>query len=99
MSTATVDTIAEGVIWDRVLRSPAIPLSAEAARYFLRMQFPKEDQDRMHKLAAKAREGSLSTIESVELRNYERVGNLLALMKSQARRRIKKVKTANGMGS
>jgi hypothetical protein len=44
----------------------------------------------MHELAAKARDGSLTKAEQEEIRNYERVGNLLALKKSKARQRLKK---------
>jgi hypothetical protein len=60
------------------------------------MEFPPEDKDRMHELAAKAREGTLTLAEQQEIRNYERVGNLLALMKSKARQRLKKASHANG---
>lgn len=52
----------------------------------------------MKALAAKAREGSLTEPEQEEVRNYERVGNLLALLHSKARQRLKKAALPNGSG-
>jgi hypothetical protein len=74
-------------------------LSLEAARSILRLEFAPADKDRMHELAAKARDGSLSRAEREEVRSYERVGNLLALMKSKARQRLKKAGSSNGSES
>lgn len=87
----------EGAIWSRLLRPGSKALSLEAARSLLRLEFVQEDKDRMHELAAKARDGSLSGAEQEEIKTYERVGNLLALMKSKARKRLKEA-AANGSG-
>jgi hypothetical protein len=92
----TQETATESAIWDRLLRSAGQALSVEAARSLLRLEFPSEDKDRMHELAAKAREGSLTAAEQEAIRNYERVGNLLALMKSKARQRLKSASSSNG---
>lgn len=88
----------EGAIWSRLLQPESKALSLEAARSLLRLEFALEDKDRMHELAAKARDGSLTAAEQEEIRNYERVGNLLALMKSKARQRLKKASSSNGSG-
>ena len=88
----------EGAIWNRVLQPGSKTLSLEAARFLLHLEFAPEDKDRMHVLAARARDGSLTTAEQDEIRNYERVGNLLALMKSKARQRLKKPSSSNGSG-
>jgi len=40
-------------------------------------------------LLAKAKEGTLTANEEVEMDNYERVGHMLSLMKSKARRSLK----------
>ena len=64
-------------------------LSLEAAQALLTIDFTSEDEARMRVLAAKARDGTLETHEQEEVRNYERVGNLLALLKSKARQRLK----------
>jgi hypothetical protein len=92
MSMQTTETVsaAEGAIWSRLLRPAGETLSPEAARSILGLEFSQEDKERMHELAAKARDGSLTDAEQEDIRNYERVGNLLALMKSKARQRLKK---------
>ena len=42
--------------------------------------------------------GSLTAAEQEEIRNYERVGNLLGLLKSKARQRLKSAAGSNGSG-
>jgi hypothetical protein len=88
----------EGAIWSRLLHPRNASLSLEAARSLLRLDFSREDKERMRVLAAKAREGTLSAREKKEIRNYERVGNLLGLMQSKARQRLKKTSGSNGSG-
>jgi hypothetical protein len=96
MATILTEKATEGAIWSRLLQPESTTLSLQAARSILRLDFVQEDKDRMHELAAKARDGSLTTAEQEEIRNYERVGNLLALMKSKARQRLKKASHTNG---
>jgi hypothetical protein len=88
----------EAAIWSRLLRPGNRTLSLAAARSLLRLDFATEDQDRMHELAARARDGLLTAGEQEEIREYERAGNLLALMKSRARQRLKKSPNSNGSG-
>jgi hypothetical protein len=73
----------------RVLQPDKPTLSPEAARSILALEFGQTDRERMHQLALKAQEGSLKADEEVELENYRRVGNLLSMMKSKARRSLK----------
>jgi hypothetical protein len=73
-------------------------LSLEAARSIVRLEFAPEDQARMRELAAKARAGSLTAAEQVEIRDYEHAGNLLALWKSKPRQRLKGAGRSNGSG-
>jgi hypothetical protein len=87
---------AEGAIWGRLLWPGGKMLSVQAARSILRLEFTREDTARMHELAAKARDGELTSAEQDEIRTYERVGNLLALMQSKARQRLKAVPRSNG---
>lgn len=86
----------EAAIWSRLLQPGGKSLSLEAARSLLRLDFPPDDKDRMHELAAKARDGALTAAEQEEIRSYERAGNLLALMKSKVRQRLKKASEVNG---
>ena len=44
----------------------------------------------MDELAEKARQGTLSAAEHAEVENYERVNNLLGILKSKARQSLKK---------
>jgi hypothetical protein len=80
----------KGAIWGRVLQPGGKALSLETARSLLRLAFAPEDKDRMRELAAKARDGSLTAAEQEDIRIYERVGNLLALMKARARQRLRR---------
>ena len=90
--------ITEGAIWNRLLQAGQAKLSLEAARSFLSLDFSPEDKERMHELALKAQEGALTAREQEEIRNYERVGNLLGLLQSKARQRLKKRAGSNGTG-
>ncbi|MGH9753369.1 MAG: hypothetical protein ACREA2_11355 [Blastocatellia bacterium] len=49
----------------------------------------------MHELAEKARGGVLTLEEHIEMDNYERVGHVLSLMKSKARKALKKASAAH----
>jgi hypothetical protein len=89
----------EVAIFSRVLEPNRATLSVAAARALLALGFPPADQDRMRELSAKAREGTLTTAEQIEINNYERVGHLLSLMKSKARRSLKSRRARNGKAS
>jgi hypothetical protein len=86
----------EGAIFSRVLEPNQATLSAAAARAILALGFPPADQRRMRQLSAKAQEGTLSPAEQDEIDNYERVGHILALWKSKARRSLKSRRGGNG---
>jgi hypothetical protein len=83
-------------ILGRVLQPDKPSLSPEAARSILALEFGKADRERMHQLALKAQEGGLTAQEEVELENYRRVGNLLSLMKSKARKSLKNANEVRG---
>jgi hypothetical protein len=65
-----------------------------AARSILKLDFDQWDKDRMEVLSQKARDGALNSEEQAEIDDYERVGHLLGLMHSKARKSLKK--HANG---
>jgi hypothetical protein len=79
----------EAAIWTRLIQPERDDLSAEAARSILRIEFTEQDKSRMHELALKAQGGSLTESEQAEIDNYCRVGRLLDLMHSKARRSLK----------
>jgi hypothetical protein len=86
----------EGALWDRIFQPMGEALSVAAARNILQLEFPPEDKERMQELAAKARDGALSAAEQEVIRNYERVGNLLGIIKAKARQRLKGAARSNG---
>lgn len=84
--------VSEAALWGRLLDPVKADLSPEAAQYILNLKFPQSDIDRMQVLAEKAREGSLTVEDHIEMDNYERVGHVLSLMKSKARKSLKKAR-------
>jgi hypothetical protein len=90
------DRTSEAAIFSRVIEPEKAMLSPEAARSILALDFCPEDRQRMQELAAKARAGSLTTDEQEELDNCGRVGSLLGIMKSKARRSLENRGHSNG---
>jgi uncharacterized protein YnzC (UPF0291/DUF896 family) len=90
-STRTISH--DAVILNRVVKPNRADLSPEVARAFLQFEFPQKDRDRMHELAVKAQEGTLLADEQDELQSYRRIGYFLDLMRSKARKTLKKAKT------
>jgi hypothetical protein len=79
----------EVAIFGRVLEPDEATLDVAAARAILDLDFKQTDKERMRVLLAKAKQGALTAKEKVEIDNYERVGHMLSLMKSKARRSLK----------
>jgi hypothetical protein len=79
----------EVAIFSRILEPDQATLPAAAARAILALDFSQADKDRMRELSAKAREGTLTPAEQSEINNYERVGHLLGILQSKARRSLK----------
>ena len=80
----------ETAIWERLIRPDRSDLPPLAARALLKLDFDRKDRSRLNKLAEKARAGSLSVEEEAELENYRRVGYLLDLIRSTARRSLRR---------
>jgi hypothetical protein len=80
MSAVTIpEGATEVAILGRVITTQGLPLSPEAARSILDLSFGPADVDRMQELAEKAREGTLTEAERVEIDNYERAGHVISL--------------------
>ena len=79
---------AEAAILSRMLKPERDDLSPEAARSFLKLEFDPEDLSRMHELGLRAQAGSLTAAEESELESYRRIGRLLEVMRSKARRSL-----------
>jgi hypothetical protein len=80
----------EDAIWHRLLAPEKPNMTSAAARSILAIDFPEADKKRMHDLAAKARAGTLSADEKIEIDVYGRVGSVLSILKSKARRTLRK---------
>lgn len=86
----------EVAILSRILEPNKPSLSPQAARDILALDFGAADKERMRQLSATARAGTLTPDEQVEIDNYERVGHLLNIMQSKARRSLKGRRGTNG---
>jgi hypothetical protein len=75
----------EPVIWARLIQAPKEPISPEAARYFLSIDFSDSDRSRMQELMEKSNEGALTSEEDAELDSYVNIANVLSVMHSRAR--------------
>jgi hypothetical protein len=89
MSSQVFSPNTEAAILARIIQSDDRVLTPEAARYLLSMKLPASDENRVNELSAKARSGSLTESERVELESYLHIGTLLGVMQSKARRLIK----------
>jgi hypothetical protein len=89
-------TASDVAILGRVIEPDMPTLAPEVARALLTLDFNPADKARMRQLSAKAREGTLTSDERAEVDNYERVGHLLNIMQSKARRSLKRRRPANG---
>ena len=77
-------------VLQRVIEPRRHDLRPEAAEFFLKLKFSKKDLARIHRLSAKAREGTLTQEESSELDWYILTSDFIALLQSQARMSLKR---------
>ena len=75
----------------RLVKPARTNISPEAARVLLGLEFDKKDRDRMHELSVKAQDGALGPDEQEEMESYRRVGYFLDLLRSKARKTLKKL--------
>lgn len=81
-----------GRLWDdRAALTPAI------ARRVLTLKFADADMDRMRELNDKNRSGKLTADEAAEFDDFLRVADLLSILQSKARMRLKP-ETRGGRG-
>ena len=80
----------EITILARVLGRTPGELSPELARHLLDLGFNDDEKNRMHDLAARNQQGGLSAAEKEELLAYANAGTLLSILKSKARRALRR---------
>lgn len=71
-------------------------LTVPLARHVLTLGFADADVARMHELAERNRAGELTPGEAAELDDFIRAGDLLAILQSKARMRLKQKVRASG---
>ena len=76
-------------IWQRVLEFDG-ELSPTAARALLKLRFSERDHELLDELSAKAHAGALTPDEQMQLDTFERLGCLLDVLHSKARRALMK---------
>jgi hypothetical protein len=86
----------EAAILGRLVLPDKPSLSPAAAEGLLALGFDQADKDRMHELAAKARDGTFTAAERAEVEAYSRIGSLLGILHSKARRSLKGRRGTNG---
>ena len=84
LATRNTDT----AIFARLIQAREEDLSAEDARYLMSFRFDENDVARVNELSEMASLGTLSPEDEAELDSYIHVGNLLAIMQSNARRAL-----------
>jgi hypothetical protein len=89
MKTATRHKGSEAEIWLRIL-FPNGKLTRTAARTILELSMPPDKLARSRELLVKARAGTQSPDEDLEMEEFERAGAILSTIKSKARQVLKK---------
>jgi hypothetical protein len=85
-------TTTEVNIWEMILRPHFGRMTPETAQSILDLAIPEEERARMKALLAKAKAGTLTREEALDLDEYERAGNMLSVLKAKARRILKSKK-------
>jgi hypothetical protein len=80
----------EAAILTRIAGPDEPTLSSSAAKGLLTLGFSAADKDRMHALVGKARAGTLNADEQAEVEAYSRICSMLGIVKSKARRALKR---------
>jgi hypothetical protein len=78
----------EVAVLERMIRPGTPDIPAEAARFFLSLDFSESDQARIDELSERARLGTLSPLDRDDLTAYIRLGDFLSLIQSKSRRSL-----------
>ena len=90
MASVSTFSESEAVVLGRLIGPERESLPVATARAILKLDFEPRDHERMHELSLKAKEGQLTAEEQGEIDAYERIGCLLDMMHSLARRSLKR---------
>ncbi len=90
MASVSTFSESEAVVLGRLIGPERENLPVATARALLKLDFEPRDHERMQELSLKAKEGKLTAKERAEVEAYGRVGCLLDMMHSLARRSLKR---------
>lgn len=76
-------------IFARLWEGASGTLSIPVARHVLKLEFGEEDNTRIQQLLERNREGAITDAEREELDNFVKIGDLMAILQSKARRLLK----------
>lgn len=79
----------EIAILARVMAEAQGRIPDDVARFILALDFSERDKARMHELALRNQEDALDPAEKEALMAFGRAGDLLAILKSKARRALR----------
>jgi hypothetical protein len=79
----------EAAIWELIMRPHLGKMTHETAQTILGFSIPEAERVRMKELLAKAKEGTLSREEALDMDEFERMGTTLSILKAKARRVLK----------
>ena len=85
MASQLIGQTSEAAIWARLMQAQKAELSSDAAEFLLTIHFEEADRKRMQQLAERSEAGTLTVEEQAEFDGYLHIGNLLAVMQSNAR--------------
>ena len=73
-----------------ILSRLEVEMTQAGARDLLKMAFSAQDQQRMMELLEKGSQGTRTPEEDQQAREFERLGHVLSMLKSMARRTLKR---------
>jgi hypothetical protein len=89
MATATTHSgDNEVTILARFLTNGDRPLPKNLARYILDLTISERDKARMHDLVVRNQHDTLTPVEKKEMHDFGKAGDVLAILKSKARRTL-----------
>jgi hypothetical protein len=88
----TLPPVSTNSILSRVIKPGQADLTPAVAEEFLKFAFDQQDISRMHELAEKNQEGSLTEADRIELESYLNVGMMIDLLHAKARLRLSQVR-------
>jgi hypothetical protein len=79
----------EVAVLERMIGPDVADIPADAARFFLSLDFSESDQARIDELSERARSGTLTQQERDDLDAYIRLSDFLAFIQSKSRRSLR----------